>query len=153
MLACLILLIACTILSPLLTIALFRRFFEAKQAEITQEIVTLVHLWVDPTPDGKASKVALYAEALGECVGSSAARSLVRTAQQLKSSESVVVNGIQAKLEAEDNPIMDLLTGSRRGKGAAFERLVGMASKYFTQHKSNGGDPGSGQPTQSSFSL
>lgn len=154
MLICLVLLIFSTALTPILSFLLIRHYFEAKQAEIVQSLETLAHSWVDPTPDGKESKLAVLVDSLGAVVGSSAARSLMATFKQSKSSEAVAANGISAALEAEQNPLLSIIASTRRGgKGAAFQRLVGLLAPMLLSKGNNGGTPSGSAPTQAQGTL
>jgi hypothetical protein len=152
MLYCIILLIAIQILTPICVFLTIRRYIESKQAETEHRIEAALHDWIDPTPDGKPSKLAVSAEAIGAVIGSAAARSIMSNLAQLKSSEAQAANGIAGGLEAQQNPLLAIIGTTRKGKGAAFQRLIGYLGPML-MGKGNGTGGGSPPSQQGSFSL
>lgn len=152
MILAIVLLAICALLSPFASLYLLKRYAESKQAEIEARIEDAIHVWIDKSPDGKSSKLAEAAEALGTVIGQGAARSLMTSFAQAKSSEGVVANTMADGLQVQQNPLLALMTNTRRGKGAAVERLVGLLGSMFS-----GGGPKNGghsdTPRQGSFSL
>lgn len=153
MLTAIILLGICQILAPFGAFFVLRRYVERKQAEIEARAEAALHQWIDqPGPD-KPSKLAETLGVMGSVVGSTAAKSLMLSAQQQSSSLAQVANGIADPLAAQQNPLVSLLGGSRRGKNAAVLRLAEMLGPML----SGGGGPKNGSPSdkpnQGSFSL
>jgi hypothetical protein len=144
----------CTLVAPFGALFLFKRYVESKQAEIEARVEDAIHVWIDKTPDGKSSKLAEAAEALGTVIGQGAARALMTSFAQAKGAEGIVANTVADGLQVQQNPLLALMTNTRRGKGAAVERLVGLLGSMFNQ---GGGGPKNGghsdTPRQGSFSL
>lgn len=153
-LICLILLILSTLLSPFALFYLLQRYFEAKQATLLQDIETLKHQWFSPGPNGTPSPIQSTMGDLGAVVGSAAARSIMASLKQVKSSEAVVANSLADGIQAQVDPLALLIGSTRRGgKGAAIERLVGFLREAFK----GSGNSGSGSvpegPRQGSLGL
>lgn len=105
---------------------LIRQWFESKQAEIERRLADTMQEWlVQPAPD-KPSKLAELADAAGTVIGSAAARSIMATVSQSQSAIAHVANGAADQLQGQTNPILGLLQGGKRGKGAAVLRLAQM---------------------------
>lgn len=103
---------------------LLRQWFNAKQAEFEARAAALVREWTEqPSPD-KPSKLAQVADAAGTVIGAAAARSIMASVSQGQSAVAHVANGAADQLQAQQNPLMGLLQGGKRGKGAAVLRLA-----------------------------
>jgi hypothetical protein len=150
-LVCLILLIAIQILTPICVFVAIRRYIESKQAEIEHRVEVAIHDWVDASPSGTPSRLAVSAEAIGAVIGSAAAKSIMSNLAQLKSSEAQAANGIAGALEAQQNPLLAIIGTTRKGKGAAFQRLIGYLGPILMGKGNGAGGPE--PPRQSSFSL
>jgi hypothetical protein len=119
-----ILLGICQIVSMLGACLLFRMMVNAKQAEIEARAEKALRDWVESPKEGEPSKLAITLDAMGAVVGSAAARSLMASLKQQSSSVAKVANGISDEVGGATNPIMGLLMGGKRGKGAAVMRLA-----------------------------
>jgi phage-related protein len=114
----------------------------------------LAHDWTDqPAPD-KPSKLAEVAETLGAVVGSAMARSIMASLSADKSHASRVANGLTDELQGAQNPILGILQGGKRGKGAAIARLGQMILPMLSgkMGQGNHGD-GSRGSSPKSFTL
>lgn len=101
-----------------------RHFFQAKQAELEQRAEEMLHLWVDaPAPD-KPSKLAEVVGAVGEVVGRTAAQSIMASLSAGQSHVARAANSMADEVQGAQNPILGLLTGGKRGKGAAIAKLA-----------------------------
>jgi len=120
MLIAIVLLGICQIAALFSSVFLVRRYVESKQVQFEAKLADLVM----PPSEGKPSKLSLMIDAAGTVVGSAAARSLMATLQQRNSSAAQVANGQADLLQAQANPLVALLTGGKRGKGAAVQRLA-----------------------------
>jgi len=123
---------------------LLRLWFNAKQAEIEKRLADTMQEWLEqPAPD-KPSKLAELADAAGTVIGSAAARSLMATMSQQQSALAHVANGAADTLQGQQNPILGLLQGGKRGKGAAVLRLAQMLGPMLGglggKSGSNGGE-------------
>jgi len=108
-----------------------RRYLERKQATLEARLEAALHDWIDqPAPD-QPNKLAMLFDSMGAVIGSAAARSLMASLNQQAGSTANVANGVSDQLQAQSNPIMALLTGGKRGKGAALLRLAEMLGPMF----------------------
>jgi len=147
MLICLILLVFCQLCATLSAFWLLPRYLNRKQAEIEAKAEEVVRSWAESPKPGEPSKIALLLDSMGTVVGSAAARSLMLHLNQTVSSTAMVANGESAPLQAQQNPLLGLLMGGKRGKGAAVMRLAELLGPMLM--KGNGtGAPG---PSQTSF--
>jgi hypothetical protein len=103
---------------------LIRRAINAKQAEIEARAEAALHKWLDPGPDGKPSQFAQVLDVGGSIVGSAAARSIMSSLGAEKSHTARAANGLADEIQGEQNPILGLLAGGKRGKGAAIAKLA-----------------------------
>lgn len=125
---------------------LLRKFLNAKQAEIEARAERALRDWVESPKEGQPSKLAVMVDAMGAVVGSSAARSLRASLQQEASSVAQVANGAADQLQAQANPLLGILAGGKRGKGAALMRLAEMLGPAFLGNKHNGDGGGVSAP-------
>jgi len=134
---------------------LFRMWADRKQAEIEQRIDAALHDWCDQPEEGKPSKVALAADAVGETVGAAVAKALMRSLKVDNSHVARVANGLAEEVQAEQNPLLGLLAGGARGKGAAVMKLAGLLGPMLAGRGSSSTDTGSnghgGKPPRFSF--
>jgi len=134
---------------------LFRMWADRKQAEIEQRIDAALHDWCDQLEEGKPSKLALAADAVGETVGAAAAKALMRSLKVDNSHVARVANGLSDEVQAEQNPLLGLLAGGARGKGAAVMKLAGLLGPMLAGRGSSGPDTGTnghgGKPPRFSF--
>ena len=110
------------ILAVVGVILLARHYIEAKQTELAAFVADLV---VQPAK-GEPSKLSLMIDAAGSVIGSAAARSLVASLNQQSSAVARVANTQSDLLQAQQNPLVALFTGGKRGKGAAVQNLARM---------------------------
>jgi len=134
---------------------LFRMWADRKQAEIEQRIDAALHDWCDQPEEGMPSKLALAADAIGATVGASAAKALMRSLKVENSHVARVANGLAEEVQAEQNPLLGLLAGGARGKGAAVMKLAGLLGPMLAGRGSSSTDTGSnghgGKPPRFSF--
>jgi len=131
---------------------LSRWWLNRKQADIERRLNEAVREWVEAPAEGQPSRLAITLDAMGAVIGAAAARSLMASMKQSQSSVAQVANGAADELQGKVNPIMALLAGGKRGKGAAVARLSEMLLPLLTGNRSsNGGGAGGGPP--SSYSL
>lgn len=138
MIAAAILLGVCQIITMLGCVLLLRKLINAKQAEMEARAEKALRDWIDAPEAGKPSKLALMLDAAGAVVGSATARSLMASLKQDASAQAHVANGIADTLQSQQNPVLGLLTGGKRGKGAAVLRLAEMLGPMFAGGKGNG---------------
>jgi len=117
---------------------LIRRAINAKQAEIEARAEAALHEWLDPGPDGGASKGAKVLDAAGAVVGSAAARSIMSALNAEKSHTARAANGLSDVIQAEQNPLLGLLAGGKRGKGAAIAKLGQLLQGMYSGGNSGG---------------
>jgi len=134
---------------------LFRMWADRKQSEIEQRIDAALHDWCDQPEEGMPSKLALAADAIGATVGAAAAKALMRSLKVDNSHVARVANGLSDEVQAEQNPLLGLLAGGARGKGAAVMKLAGLLGPMLAGKGSSGTDTGSnghgGKPPRFSF--
>lgn len=140
MILAIILVGVCQIMAIFCVGFLLRRYVENKQREYAEKIETAIRDLVEPGPDGKPSKLADMLAMMGAVVGSSAARSLRAALQQQQSAVAQVANGAADELQGMDNPLVGLLTGGRRGKNAAVQRLGAMLMQMFGRSVAGAGN-------------
>lgn len=102
----------------------FNRILERKQRILEDLVRSWIQTWLTPPGEGKPHKLAELIAAAGEVIGSSAARSIMASLNADKSHVARAANGIVDEAQAQANPILALLAGSKRGKGAALARLA-----------------------------
>lgn len=122
---------------------LIRRILNAKEAEIVARVSLMAQEWFNPTAEGKPSKAAEILDAAGSVVGAAAARSIMASLSASNSHAARAANGMADELQAQQNPILGLLTGGKRGKGAALMRLAELLGPALLK----GGNGGSGDNT------
>ncbi len=112
--------------------------------EIQEELETLQIKWLLPASEGKPSHLAEIFDAAGRTVGTAAAQSIMRSFNAEKSHLSRVANEVGGEIVAEQNPMMGLLAGGKRGKGAAFTKLANMIAPMLANINPNHGNNGNG---------
>lgn len=114
----------CQILTTVCVCLWIRHTVSHKQAEIERRAERAFQEWfTQPEPD-KPSKFALLIHEAGTVIGSAAARSIMASLQADNSHVARVANGLSDELQAKQNPLVGLLAGGKRGKGAALMRLA-----------------------------
>jgi hypothetical protein len=103
---------------------LIRRIIDAKQAELEARAEEALHKWVDLQEGDKPSRFAELLDTGGSVIGAAAARSIMGALHAGNSHAARQANGIAEEIEGNQNPIMGLLAGNKRGKGAALMRLA-----------------------------
>jgi len=139
----------CQIFAAVTTVVLFRRILDRKQAEISEQIEAAIREWIEPGPDNTASKLASTVDMVGAVVGSAAARSIMAHLKQENAAVANVANGISDRIQGQTNPLMALLSGGKRGKGAAVQRLTEMLMPLFAGGLGGGGGAGNGSSQKS----
>jgi hypothetical protein len=148
-----VLLAFCTVTAPFGAFFLLRRYIEHKQAEIEGRVESALKDWMKPGENNTLSQFGQVMDAVGSVVGSAAARSIMASLSQVKSSEAQVANGISSQIEAHQNPIMALLTGGKRGQGAAVRRLAELFGGMLNQRNSGNGSESVAGSAQQKFDL
>lgn len=92
--------------------------------------------------EGKPSKFAEVLDAAGSVVGSAAARSIMASLNAGKSHAVRLANGMVDEVEAQQNPLLGLLGGSKRGKGAGLAQLVQLLGPMLARGGGGSGDNG-----------
>jgi len=118
-----------------------------KQAEIEHRIDAVLRDWFTPEAEGEPHKAAKAVAAMGEVVGAAAARSIMASLSADRSHVARAANGAAEELQAVQNPVLGLLTGGRRGKGAALRQLAAalgpmLAGGGIGGPPDNGSNPG-----------
>lgn len=136
----------------LLGLALAARWYlEAKQRALEERINDVIREWAEPGPNNTPSKVAEVLDSAGVIVGNSLARTIMASLRTDSSHVARQANNAADLVQAQQNPILGLLAGGRRGKGAAVARLAELLMPMLTR-ASNGGHSDS-KPTQGGFNL
>lgn len=115
------LLALCNALTVVCVLVAARRYIERKQAQAESTL----RGWIAAQGENqdKPSKLAEMLAAAGEVIGAAAARSILATVNADKSHVARVANGVVDELQGQQNPLMGLLAGGKRGRGAAIQRL------------------------------
>ena len=132
------------IISVLLAYRLFTRYISKKQAEIQEQVLDSLHRFVDSPGEGKPSQFAIILDSAGVVVGGAAARNIMKSLGGADGHAGNVASGIAGELQAQVNPLVGLLSGGRRGKGAAMMRLAELLGPMFNRNApgaNGGGDP------------
>jgi len=132
----------CQISALVCALLLLKYYVEAKQADLERRAQLALREWLEAPEEGKPSKAALLVQAVGEIVGTAAARSLVGTVTAQESHVARGANTAADLLQAQQNPLLALLKGGRRGKGAAMEHLaelLGPMLQNMGKSRDNGG--------------
>jgi hypothetical protein len=112
------------IIAALVGFFMLRRYAEQKQAEIEHRITETVAAWVAPGPDKTPSQLSQMISSAGGVIGTAAAHSIMYTLAARDGQAGKVASGLADELQAKSNPIYGLLSGGKRGKGAAVNRLA-----------------------------
>lgn len=115
-----------------------RLYFDRKQAEIESRIDATVRGWMEPTEDGKMSKFGELLDAAGSVIGRAAAHSIMGALSSQDGKAARLANDLSANVEAKQNPIMALLAGGKRGKGAAVMRLAELLGPMLSRSGGSG---------------
>lgn len=100
------------------------RVIDRKQAEIELKIYTLVNEWISSPSEGKPSKLAEITAAAGTVVGQSAAHSIMQSLSTQQSHVTTLAQNVTGEIESQQNPLLAILQGGKRGKGAAVLKLA-----------------------------
>jgi hypothetical protein len=126
MVMCTILLCVAEIVGFVAFAWLIRMYADRKQAEIERRIDTVIHAWGDPQGEAhdQPSKLAQLLDALGAVVGLAAARSIMGALSTQDGHLARQANNLADQVVAQQNPLLGLLSGGRKGKGAALRHLA-----------------------------
>lgn len=127
-----VLLAICQIAAGILAGILVNRRIDRIRAEIRTEIARILTEWTSQPDEGKPSKLAELVDMIGAVIGSAAARSIMATLNADQSHAARAANTLADGIQAQQNPLLGLLTGSKRGKGAAVARLAQLLGGMFT---------------------
>lgn len=119
----LVLLAFCQIACTCALVLGVRLVVNRKQREIEARLAAVFTEWCTAEP-GKASKLAELVAAAGAVVGQSAAQSIMAAFNADKSHVARQANMLADEAQAQANPLLGLLAGGKRGKGAALMRLA-----------------------------
>lgn len=133
---------ACQALCILGAVFLLKRWAERKQAEIEDRIGAALHAWVDPQGEGKPSKAAEALDAMGAVVGAAAARTIMGSLAAESSHTSRAANTLADIAQGQANPVLGLLSGGKRGKGAALARLAEILGPMLQSNQGNNHEQG-----------
>lgn len=97
---------------------------QRKQTDIETRIRDLVQDWTTPPAEGKPHKLAELLSVMGAVVGQAAAGSIMASLSAEKSQVARVANNLSDEIIGQQNPILGLLAGGKRGKGAAVGQLM-----------------------------
>lgn len=122
---------------------LFTRWAERKEAQIRAEIDQQLKLWFVPEAEGQPHRAAQLLGSMGDIIGRSAAHSIMATFSAERSHVARAANAALAEAEAQQNPLLNLLSGGRRGKGAAIAQLAQLLAPMIRSVGSGNGDTGS----------
>jgi hypothetical protein len=143
------LLVVCVILAGVLqsmcTVCGIAWFVRHKQREAQDYLISIQREWFQHD-EGKPHKAAMVLDAAGSVVGAAAARSIMASLGADSSHAAAAANRISDVVGAQQNPLMGLLSGGKRGKGAALMRLAELIGPMLTS-KGNGEIPGGSAPT------
>lgn len=106
-----------------------RHLLNTKQAELEARVEDAVRSWIavgaeDEKGNPSPSKLAVLMDSLGAVVGAAAARTIMASLRVDNSHVARVANGLADEVQGASNPILGLLMGGKRGKGAAVMRLA-----------------------------
>lgn len=144
------------ILTIFTTVYLVYRYVEHKQAEAELRAGEILRDWLNPQEGDKPSKLANLLDAGGAIIGAAAARSIMASLSADQSHVAKVANGAADELMGQQNPIMGLLSGGKRGRGAAVARLGQLLLPLISNIGSGNGrnsEDKSGGPPPRSFSM
>jgi hypothetical protein len=122
---------------------LIRRTINEKQAQLEARAEEAIRKWVEPQGEGKPSKLAEVLDVGGAVIGAAAARSIMGALGAEKSHTARAANDLADQIQGEQNPILGLLAGGKRGKGAAIAKLAQMIGPMLA--KQNGGADGASE--------
>lgn len=132
MILAVILLAVCQVLGFVGLSWFLRLYFDRKQAEIEARITATLKDWMEqPAPD-QPSKFAQLVQMAGTVIGSAAAHSIMASLNASDSHAARAANSAADSLQAQTNPLLALLAGGKRGKGAAVLRLAEMLGPLLT---------------------
>lgn len=144
------LLVGCVILTGFLqTIGLIVgvNWLIGREKRLLQErLLAAQHEWFTPPAEGQPHKAAVVLDAAGSVVGAAAARSIMASLSADASHAARAANGMADELQGRANPLLGLLAGGKRGKGAAMMRLAEVLGPMLQGKPSqadNGHDGGS----------
>jgi len=128
-----------------------RRFLNHKQAEMEQKLQAVVREWIEPQGEGRPSKFAALLDVGGGVIGAAAARSIMSALNAEKGHTARAAGDIGDQLQAQANPLLGLLAGGRRGKGAALTRLAEILGPMLTGGAAAPAPSGNGQKQMGMF--
>jgi hypothetical protein len=117
---------------------MIRRIINAKQAELEARAEETIRHWVEPQEGNKPSRFAEVLDMAGAVVGQAAARSIVASLMGSKGKALQEAGGLVDQMTSEQNPILGLLQGGKRGRGTALTKLAELLGPML-QSKMNGG--------------
>ena len=129
------------------------RYIERKQRKIERQLEEIVHKWVDPGPDNSPSELAKVLDAMGAVVGSAAARTIMSSIAAERSHTARAANSMADEIQGAQNPILGLLTGGKRGKGAALQRLAEVLGPMLFRVPNNPGSNGGQESPRKQYKM
>lgn len=126
MIVAVILLAVCQLAGGILAGILVSRKLDRIRTETRTELLRILTDWTHQPEAGKPSKAAELVDMIGAVIGSAAARSIMGSLKADDSHAAAAANRIADGIQGHQNPLLGLLTGGKRGKGAAVARLAEM---------------------------
>lgn len=139
------LLAGCQLLAAIGACWWISRLVSRKQRELEDRIRDLVTDWTVPPAEGKPHKLAELLSVVGAVVGQAAAHSIMASLNAEKSHLAKVANGLSDEIQGQQNPLIGLLAGGKRGKGAAVAQLMRLIGGGLAGGAPEQSRPGNGQ--------
>jgi hypothetical protein len=129
----------CQFASAFTLFLLFKYLMESKQRQLERRLEQAIKEWTYQPEADKPSKLAVLVDSVGAVIGSAAARSLMASVKQQSSSVAQVANGLSDQAQAQINPLAALVSGGKRGKGAALLRLAEIIGPMLSKQSGSNG--------------
>ena len=114
------------------------------RSDYEARLQSVVHSWCDPGSNGAPSRLANVVDAMGTVLGRAAAQSIMASMSASDSHVARVAGGLADEAQGRQNPLLGLLAGGRRGKGAAVARLAELLGPMLMQAGSSSEVSGNG---------
>lgn len=117
-------------------------YAERLRASYEARLAALLREWGSPGADGGPSQLASLVDAAGTVIGRAAAQSIMASVSASDAHVARVANGLADEVQGRQNPVLGLLAGGRRGKGAAVARLAELLGPLLSSAGSPAGEVG-----------
>lgn len=123
---------------------LLKVFLDRKQAEIERRVSSHIRYWIEAPSEDTPSPLARLWESASVVMGRVMAQSIMASLSAEASHAARAANSAADELQGRANPLLGLLSGGKRGRGAAVARLGEMLMAYMSgaPSGSNGHDSG-----------